>query len=223
MELREGISSTRLEVTLLYFGYLGSRRLVGGSWHVPSGLPCWQRKITHSWENYESLLPKQCESRNPHFHRALRAVWKFHQPAGFTLLSPSPARLQTRGFAESSPFPPSQLTWRRAGLFNGVSPWLPPACRVSGNHGFPAAFHIRLRGLGKAATMRALCACVCTSGERCQDLEWESTRGPTADSSCQTSCPSAAGEAVCLWLAGKRLMKGWKLGSTVCPRNRGMA
>lgn len=32
---------------------------------------------------------------------------------------------------------------------------------------------------------------------------------------------SAAGEAVCLGLAGKKLTTGWKLGSAVCHRNRG--
>lgn len=58
-------------------------------------------------------------------------------------------------------------------------PSLPPACRASGNRGFPAAFHIRTSGPGKAATM-GLCACVCTSGEPGQDAEWENTRGLAA-------------------------------------------
>lgn len=74
---------------------------------------------------------------------------------------------------------------------------------MSGNHGFPAAFHIRISGLEKAATMGALCVCVCvcTCGAGCQDLEWENTRGPTADSSCQTSC-FISGRGGCLPVAG---------------------
>ena len=49
--------------------------------------------------------------------------------------------------------------------------------------------------------MGALCVCVCISGERGQDMERENTRGPTADSSCQTSC-FIQGWGACLPEAG---------------------
>lgn len=144
------------------------------------------------WLKASAPCPHQFELWILIFHPILGASWESRNFNSLRVSLCSPvhqAWLKTQwNFAKSSPFSTSHLTWRKAGLFNGVFPLLPPACRVSGNHGFPAAFHIRISGLEKAATMGALCVCVCTSGERCQDMEWENTRGPTADSSCQTSC-----------------------------------
>lgn len=152
--------------------------------------------------------------------RGFLAVWKLQQPEGFTPLSPSPAWLKTRwNIAESSPFSTSHLTWRKAGLFNGVFPLLPSACECQEIMGF--LLHSILGSVGWGRLQQwELCVCVFVLlGNAARTWSGKTLGVPLQTQAVRLPVSSTAGEAVCLWLAGKGLTKGWKLGSTVCHRN----
>lgn len=68
-----------------------------------------------------------------------------------TLPSPSPAGLMTRWDLDNScpVFHHTANMEERRAFKRSFPPSLPPACGVSGNRGFPAAFHIRISGPGR--------------------------------------------------------------------------
>lgn len=170
-------------------------------------------------------FPYQFELRNPHFHQILGASW---QSGNFNSLRvslcspPSPPRLKTRwNFAKSSPFSTSHLTWRKAELFNGVSPCFLQLAECQEIMGF--LLHSILGSVGRGRLQQwELCVCVFVLlGNAARTWSGKTPGVPLQTQAVRLPVSSTAGEAVCLWLAGKKLTKGWKLGRTVCHRNRG--
>lgn len=110
-----------------------------------------KRSVPFSQSQRRSGVGVELELRNSHFHRLPGSLAISAARESLTLLSPSPAGLMTRwDLGNSCPVShrTANMEERRA-FKRSLPPSLPPACGVSGNCGFPAAFHIRISGPGR--------------------------------------------------------------------------